>query len=69
MWMYAEIVDSSGTVLARAEGEVAEEGDLSAIASRAIARFRAEHSGRSFFADARTAGLTLRAGAADKPNT
>jgi hypothetical protein len=66
MWMYAEIVDRAGTVLFSAQGDVSREGDLAGLAERAIERYTTNHPACSFLSDVKTAGLTIRIGAAEK---
>ncbi len=65
MWVFAEVVDRTGTVLARAEGELKKEGDMAEISRRALDRFHQAFPGQSVLS-ASGAEFTLRFGEAPK---
>ena len=66
MWMFAEIVDRTGSVVARAEGEVVREGDLSEISRRAVDRFHQSFPGQSLLSGPGDFEFILRYGRAEK---
>lgn len=65
MLVFAEVVDRSGAVLARAEGELKKEGDMAEISRRALDRFHQSFPGQSVLS-ASGAEFTLRFGRAPK---
>ncbi len=64
MWMYAEIIDKSGAVIVRSEGEVSVEGELAWVMGLVVDRFRRSHPGQSLLTDIGQAGSTIRLGLA-----
>ncbi len=64
MWMYAEIIDKSGAVIVRSEGEVSVDGDLAWVMGLVVDRFRQSHPGQSLMTDIGQAGSTIRVGLA-----
>ena len=68
MWMYAEVIDASGAVVIRTEGEVSEDGDLAGLVGSATNRFRQAHPERSLMTDVGEAGSTIRLGKAELAN-
>ncbi len=64
MWMYAEVIDASGAVLVRAEGEVSDDEDLAGLMELVVARFRRSHPDQSLMLDIGQAGSTIRFGSA-----
>ena len=64
MRMYAEVIDASGVVVARADGEVSEDGDLAGLVGLVVARFRRAHPDQSLMTDIGQAGSTIRLGLA-----
>jgi len=68
MRMYAEIIDSAGTVVARAEDDVSQNGDLTALVQMALDQFGESHPDQSFMTDVGQAGFTVRFGKAEIAN-
>ena len=64
MWMYAEVINASGAVVVRAEGEVSEAGDLAGLMGLVVKRFRRGHPDQSLMTDIGRAGSTIRFGLA-----
>jgi hypothetical protein len=62
MWFFAEIVSREGIVLSRAEGEVAEDGDLAALVKTATDHFRRGHPDDSLLSDMDQIGHVIRIG-------
>ncbi len=65
--LYAEIIDGAGTVGARAEGDVAQDGDLTVLVQLALDRFQEDHPDQSLMTKIGQAGLTVRFGKAELP--
>ena len=64
MRMYAEVIDTSGAVVVRAEGEVTADGDLAELMGLVVNRFRRDHPNQSLMMDIGQAGSTVRLGLA-----
>ena len=64
MWMYAEVIDKSGAVIVRAEGEVSEDEGLAGLMGLVVDRFRRSYPGQSLVTDIEQAGYTIRFGLA-----
>ncbi len=64
MWMYAEVIDASGAVVVRAEGEVSETGDLAGLVGLVVDRFRRSNPDQSLMTDIGQAVSTIRLGLA-----
>ena len=62
MWMYAEVIDASGAVVVRAEGEVSEDGDLAGLIGMVVDRYRRGLPGHSLMTDIGQAGSIIRLG-------
>ncbi len=62
MWLFAEVVSRDGSVLSRAEGEVAQDGDLAALVKTATDHFRKGHPDRELLSDIEHDGCTIRMG-------
>jgi hypothetical protein len=65
--MFAEYVDRSGEILARAEGEITTEAELANLVGSLSDRFRTLYPERSFQADIGKARCIIRIGAVDAP--
>ena len=65
--LYAEIIDGAGTVVARAEEDVAQDGDLTVLVQLALDRFQERHPDQSLMTKIGQAGLTVRFGKAELP--
>ena len=65
MRMYAEIIDSAGNVVARAEDDVSQNGDITVLVQMALDQFGEIHPDQSFLAEVGQAGFTVRFGRAD----
>jgi hypothetical protein len=64
MWMFAEYVDRSGEVLARAEAEIYKEADLADLVGSLSERFRISYPERSLQAALGKAQCMIRIGSA-----
>ena len=65
MRMYAEIIDGAGSVVARAEDDVSQNGDLTVLVQLALDRFQELHPDQSFLTKVGQAGFTVRFGKAE----
>ena len=68
MRMYAEIIDGAGSVVARAEDDVSQKGDLTVLVQMALDQFGEIHPDRSFMTEVGRAGFTIRFGKAELIN-
>ena len=68
MWVYAEIIDGVGAVVARKVGDVSQDDDLTALVQMALDRFHQLHPDGSVVTEVGIAGLTVRFGMAEEVN-
>ena len=66
MWMYAEIINDTGAVVVRSEGDVSQDNDLTKLVQSALDRFRRVNPDKSFVTEIGQSGYTVRCGSADK---
>ena len=62
MRMYAEIIDSAGNVVAHAEDDVSQNGDITVLVQMALDQFGETHPDQSFLTEVGHAGFTMRFG-------
>ena len=65
MRMYAEIIDGAGSVVARAEDDVSQNGDLTVLVQLALDQFQELHPDQSFLTEVGQAGFTVQFGKAE----
>ncbi len=63
--MYAEIIDGASNVVARAEDDVSQDGDLTVLVQMALDQFRELHPDQTFLTEVGQAGFTVRFGKAE----